>query len=281
MSRPDRDTLPGLIDLSLLRSGLDRAMPMHLSLTSEGIITGYGGTLARILGREAKGKHFNDVLWLRKPRSLARFETAQQLLGKRLILQFAPAFQSTELIGIELRGEVIQFPSVDGTTDGGFLLNTTLGSTVKVAVERFDLRAADFPSWDITVDLYHMLQQQQELVAQTQSLTQKLESARVEAEHLALTDGLTGLLNRRGLMRRLDVEIEQLDFQGGFGLLQIDLDRFKSVNDTLGHDAGDAVLRYAAAALRNVSRPEDASARIGGDEFIMVIGGDPSRADVQ
>ena len=95
----------------------------------------------------------------------------------------------------------------------------------------------------------------------------------------AATDSLTGLMNRRGfeaLGQRLVADARSRG--GGFGLLLLDLDRFKPVNDTHGHPVGDAVLREVAARLRRHTRPGDAAVRLGGDEFAVLILGDVDEA---
>jgi diguanylate cyclase (GGDEF)-like protein/PAS domain S-box-containing protein len=89
--------------------------------------------------------------------------------------------------------------------------------------------------------------------------------AEVEAE----TDGLTGLLNRRGAMRR----IAALDRAQPCGVIAIDLDRFKEVNDRFGHQAGDEVLRACAGRLKQELRAGDVVARLGGDEFLIAMPG--------
>lgn len=89
------------------------------------------------------------------------------------------------------------------------------------------------------------------------------------AEAAAGTDPLTGLLNRRGLDQRLGAPGSDLPM----GVLAIDLDRFKAVNDSLGHAAGDAVLVEVAQRLRAAVRPSDAVARLGGDEFAVLLPG--------
>ena len=96
-----------------------------------------------------------------------------------------------------------------------------------------------------------------------------------EAIHrLAFYDVLTGLPNRRMLMERLRVQIEQA--HAGHGLcavLFLDIDNFKDVNDARGHATGDALLMHAAIRLSQALRPADTVARIGGDEFIFLLGG--------
>ena len=86
------------------------------------------------------------------------------------------------------------------------------------------------------------------------------------------TDGLTGLLNHRGCQERLRAAIA--DARGGpVGVVVLDLDHFKRVNDTHGHAEGDRVLAAAAAGLRRVVRDSDAVGRLGGEEFVLVLPG--------
>jgi diguanylate cyclase (GGDEF)-like protein len=84
----------------------------------------------------------------------------------------------------------------------------------------------------------------------------------------ALTDDLTGLGNRRQLLQQLQAAIDR---GGGLALLLIDLDGFKELNDTLGHHAGDEVLRQIGPRLGSVVRDHDTLARLGGDEFALVL----------
>ncbi|MEI9981579.1 MAG: GGDEF domain-containing protein [Edaphobacter sp.] len=90
-------------------------------------------------------------------------------------------------------------------------------------------------------------------------------------EWLALHDELTGLPNRRLFADRLSAAIERADrMRGRLALVILDLNGFKSINDTLGHQAGDQVLREVANHLRRSVREADTVARLGGDEFILV-----------
>jgi diguanylate cyclase (GGDEF)-like protein len=86
----------------------------------------------------------------------------------------------------------------------------------------------------------------------------------------AVTDPLTGLGNRRHLLDRLDAKIAEAQSSGvRLALLLIDLDGFKELNDTLGHYAGDEVLRQIGPRLRALLREDDLLARLGGDEFAV------------
>ncbi|KRB49945.1 diguanylate cyclase [Rhizobium sp. Root708] len=99
----------------------------------------------------------------------------------------------------------------------------------------------------------------------------ELEMAKDRIEHNSLHDPLTGLANRR----KLDIALEKLTREGRgtrqkFAILHIDLDRFKEINDTLGHAAGDSMLVHASRVLSRSLGPNDIVARIGGDEFVIL-----------
>lgn len=99
---------------------------------------------------------------------------------------------------------------------------------------------------------------------------------------LANHDGLTGLTNRRYLSEKLERALAVLPVQGGsLAVHFIDLDRFKEVNDTLGHDAGDFLLKTASTRLRAVVREGDVVARQGGDEFVVLQTGVTDRVQAE
>jgi diguanylate cyclase (GGDEF)-like protein len=108
-----------------------------------------------------------------------------------------------------------------------------------------------------------------------------LESNREELEHLARHDTLTGLPNRRAFQERLDHTVARA--QRGhqrFALLFIDVDNFKTINDRWGHDGGDAVLKIVALRLNATTRKADAVARMGGDEFVVLLDNPAHREDI-
>jgi diguanylate cyclase (GGDEF)-like protein len=103
-------------------------------------------------------------------------------------------------------------------------------------------------------------------------VTARLRGQVEQIEQLALYDALTGLANRRLFQDRAEqARLAALRDGGGFSLMLLDLDRFKEINDTLGHQAGDAVLEELAKRLRTVGRASDTVARLGGDEFALVL----------
>lgn len=97
----------------------------------------------------------------------------------------------------------------------------------------------------------------------------ELEAAKVQAQHLAFHDPLTGLPNRSLFESRLDHALTRR--RGEVALLFLDLDRFKDINDTLGHPAGDALIRDFGVRLAAIVRKEDTIARLGGDEFAVIV----------
>ncbi|TDV50131.1 diguanylate cyclase/phosphodiesterase [Pseudomonas graminis] len=110
------------------------------------------------------------------------------------------------------------------------------------------------------------------LEARTAQLSLSLKEANRELTQLALHDNLTGLPNRILLADRIDQAMRKADAQGGaFALMFLDLDGFKPVNDAFGHHVGDQLLRAVAVRMRENFHRHDTLARIGGDEFVLLV----------
>jgi diguanylate cyclase (GGDEF)-like protein len=110
------------------------------------------------------------------------------------------------------------------------------------------------------------------LEARTAELSLSLTQANQELTHLALHDTLTGLPNRVLLASRIERAIQRVDSRGGcFALMFMDLDGFKPVNDAFGHHVGDQLLREVGLRLRANLHRHDTLARIGGDEFVLLV----------
>ncbi len=113
-----------------------------------------------------------------------------------------------------------------------------------------------------------MWKENNESVQQLQSQLSDFQQRLARAEALASTDELTGLLNRREGESRL---AERMQGGAPFCLMVLDLDRFKAINDNMGHAAGDQVLRHFARQLSKLVRPTDLACRWGGDEFVVLM----------
>jgi len=103
------------------------------------------------------------------------------------------------------------------------------------------------------------------------SITRRLRRHAAEREHQALHDPLTGLPNREWFRARAERTLRGADPGHPGAIVLADLDRFKEVNDTLGHHAGDELLRVVARRLREALRTDDSVARLGGDEFGLIL----------
>jgi PAS domain S-box-containing protein len=120
------------------------------------------------------------------------------------------------------------------------------------------------------------LGQATEVVAQFEDITAR-RAAEEALSDQALRDAVTGLPNRRALHERMDSALQRLRrHPGSVAVLFCDLDHFKDVNDSLGHQVGDRLLVEVAERLRSAVRPEDTIARLGGDEFVRSAKGSPT-----
>ena len=231
---------------------------MHVVLDAAGRISSLGPTLAKLIeGTIPLGVSFLKVFAVRRPAGITSMEDLRARAGARL--------------HVDLRGKGDTFRGLAMPTgDGGMLLNLSFGIRLIEAVRQHALTDADFAATDMAVEMLYLVEVKQAVMTELRRLNLSLLGAKATAEEQALTDTLTGLRNRRAL----EVALPALIGQGvAFGLMHIDLDYFKLVNDTLGHAAGDLVLREDAKSLVVETRVSDTVARVGGDEFVVLLPG--------
>jgi diguanylate cyclase (GGDEF)-like protein len=242
-------------------SALNRLMPMHLWVSEDGCIMSAGATLCKAFdATPVAEQRLFDLFEVCRPGGIFTVDDLRRHQGERL--QVKPK----KPVGVQvLRGIAVALPE-----EGGVLLNLSFGIGVIEAVASHHLTDADFAATDLAMELLYLVEAKTAVTEELRQLNLRLRGARDAAEEQALTDTLTGLRNRRALDLALSVLIVEKE---PFGLMHIDLDYFKAVNDTLGHAAGDQVLREVAVTLLHETRKGDTVARVGGDEFVIVFHG--------
>lgn len=191
------------------------------------------------------------------------------------ILRVNPAF--TKLTGYSAKEAVGRLPSMlkSGRQDRQFYqaMWHELRQTGHWQGEIWNRRKSGevYPEW-LTISAVHDADGELSHYVSTFSDISNLKVAESEIHHLAFYDPLTDLPNRRLLLNRLDKAGQAARRSGQYGaLLFIDLDQFKTLNDTLGHDAGDRLLVEVAGRLRQCIAEGDTAARQGGDEFAVML----------
>ena len=233
-------------------------MPMHLVVSPTGHIRSAGPTIAKICGSpDLVGSRFLELFELRRPRNITTMGDLLHGGGSRmtLALRLPP---KTGFKGIAV-------PLVSGQ---GLLINLSFGIALAEAVRDHHLTGSDFAPTDLTVEMLYVIEAKTVVLSELHRLNRRLHGAKKQAEALALTDAVTGLCNRRAMGIALDRLARS---RVPFSVMNMDLDFFKQVNDTLGHAAGDFVLDQVARILCAETRGSDTVARVGGDEFVLII----------
>lgn len=246
-------------------ASLGQLMPLYLWLDAACRVRGAGPTLLKLLGNAAIGRPLTEVFKLRMPRAV---QGAPDLLrSPRLLMNLrAPPGTGFKGVAVPLQGET------------GVLLNLSFGAAVRDAVRDHGLSATDFAPTDLAIELLLLLEAKAAVMGEVTKMAERLRGAKARAEAEAFSDALTGLGNRRAMEAGLH---ELLAARASFAYLQLDLDYFKQVNDSLGHAAGDHVLSEVSARLRASLRGGDQVARVGGDEFVILLVGAHDEAQLQ
>lgn len=244
----------GMSGITISVETLAALMPMHLLVEAAGDVRSVGPTLRKMIG---------DVDQFTQAFVPARVDSAADDVRVFLRLIDHPA--------TVLRGVRTTLP------DGSVLYDLGFGIGLPDAVDAFDLTEGDFSPAGLAMELLFLHEANAAMTAELSRSNLRLEEARAQAESQAFTDPLTGLYNRRGLEIATDLAMRNVgegsDKAQGFALLHIDLDHFKELNDQHGHAMGDEMLVEVARKLREATRSDDTIARMGGDEFVVLLPG--------
>ncbi|MFW2589460.1 diguanylate cyclase domain-containing protein [Sagittula sp. SSi028] len=242
--------------MTLADEMLHTLCPLHAVINHSGHVRQAGPTLHKLVNGPLEGQVFFDLFSVYRPRVIESVPDLLRAQGRKLSLKLNGPPE------LELKA------AVAATSDGGAVINCGFGIGLLDAVRRYQLTSTDFAATDLAIEMLWLMEAKSLAIDASRSLNTRLQDAVVQAEERAFTDTLTGLGNRRAL----DAQLDRISRQGTpFSLMHIDLDLFKQVNDTLGHAAGDAVLRHAARIMVDETRKDDLVARVGGDEFIIVV----------
>ena len=237
--------------------------PMHLRLDSAGVIVHVGPTLAKLqAGIPFCGQSFHKVF---------------TLLGSHADLPVVDLLARPQ-VKLSLRllaGPKLALKGVLVPTPMGAVLNLSFGISIVTAVREYALTGTDFAATDLAMEMLYLVEAKSVAMGESRKLNARLQETTLAAQEEAFTDSLTGLKNRRAMDHIMD---QFLASEKVFALMHLDLDRFKLVNDTFGHAAGDHVLQHAALIMLAQTRKEDAVLRVGGDELILIF---PSVTDLE
>ena len=191
--------------------------------------------------------------------------------GMRTTTQLLHPFGRNERLGVERRDALNAHGGADRIT--ATLVLPLLTGDLPLGFLYLDRLERDRPFSRDTVAMAEVAATQASLVIQRLTLEAAVRMRKEELERIASVDTLTGLPNRAAFFDALRMTLSRAArHKTAVALLYLDLDGFKDVNDSLGHDVGDQVLRELAGRLRGAVRSSDAVARLGGDEFTVIIG---------
>jgi diguanylate cyclase (GGDEF)-like protein len=238
---------------------LDVLCPMHLILDKNGCIAHSGPTVKKLCPDiDLRGTPFFDVFVVKRPKSTRTFSAMCRKAGSKMHLSLRADPTS------DLKAVLVHLDDGSGTV----VINLSFGISILEGVRTYGLSNADFATTDLAIEMLYLIEAKSAAMDASRQLNFKLQGARIAAEEQAFTDTLTGLKNRRAMDHVLQ---RLLGSRAAFAVMQIDLDFFKAVNDTLGHAAGDHVLQSVAQIMVEETRAVDTIARVGGDEFTLIL----------
>jgi len=236
---------------------LSKFCPFFIQVDRIGQIMTLGPSMAKVLGFAADHNfgdcNFLDHFQITRPANFTTISRLAQDDGAQLslCLRAHPDIRIKATLSHDLQSDT-------------FFLSPSFGIGVQAAIGRFGLTMTDFATTDMVPELLYLSEANQAAMRASKRLTIRLQGAKAAAEEQAHSDTLTGLGNRRAL----DVALDHLiTHRQKFSIIQMDLDKFKAVNDTYGHAAGDAVLTHVAKVMRRETRQCDILVRLGGMNF--------------
>ena len=234
---------------------LDVLCPMHVEVNAAGQIDHAGPTLAKLVPGDLVGRRFLEVFELVRPRAVVSIADIRARPGLPLHMRLRDAHRTPV--------KCVAVPHGDGA-----LINISFGISIVEAVGDYSLTSRDFAPTDTTIEMLYLVEAKSAAMDESRNLNARLQGAKIAAEEQAFTDTLTGLKNRRAMDHIMG---RYIALGERFACMHLDLDYFKSINDTLGHAAGDQVLQVVARILVDETRAKDTVARVGGDEFVLLI----------
>ncbi|WP_339763719.1 GGDEF domain-containing protein [uncultured Sulfitobacter sp.] len=238
---------------------MDVLCPMHVLVEKDGTISHAGPTVQKICPPDSLvGYSFFERFAVKRPKGIRNIEGLRKRAGSKLHISLMDEPDS------DLKAVLVPYDADNGKV----VINLSFGISILDGVRTYALSNADFAATDLAIEMLYLIEAKSAAMDASRQLNLRLQGAKIAAEEQAFTDTLTGLKNRRAL----DHVLARLVSTGAsFAVMQIDLDFFKAVNDTYGHAAGDHVLQAVAQIMVEETRNADTVARVGGDEFTLIL----------
>jgi diguanylate cyclase (GGDEF)-like protein len=238
---------------------LDVLCPMHVLVEKDGTISHAGPTAEKICPPGGLvGAGFFECFAVKRPKGIRNIEALRRRAGSKLHISLHDDPDS------DLKAVLVPYDAENGKV----VINLSFGISILDGVRTYALSNADFAATDLAIEMLYLIEAKSAAMDASRQLNLRLQGAKIAAEEQAFTDTLTGLKNRRALDHVL---ARLVSTQASFAVMQIDLDFFKAVNDTYGHAAGDHVLQAVAQIMVEETRNADTVARVGGDEFTLIL----------